>query len=107
MIYFDKYKDRVFRLIGDMHERLSRQNIDFSVVLVPAFYQEETTFDNYPLIRLHQETASALSELGVKVIDLLPSFRATQKPPRYFAQDIWHLNKAGHEHVAVELSRLQ
>jgi len=105
LINFDKNKDRVFSLISDMNERLIHRKIDFSVVLVPAFYQDHTTFDAYPLVRMHQETASSLTVLGVKVVDLLPSFSSTHMPPGYFAHDIWHLNKAGHEHVAVELSR--
>jgi hypothetical protein len=107
LVNFDKNKDRVFSLIGDMHERLASQNIEFLVILVPAFYQDETTFENYPLARLHQETATALTGMGVHVIDLLPSFSISHMPPRHFAHDIWHLNKAGHEHVALELGKLQ
>jgi len=107
MIYFDKHKDTVFSLISNMNELLTRQLIDFSVVLIPAFYPDDTTFDDYPLIRMHQETAGALTRVGVKVIDLLASFSSTHLPPRHFAHDIWHLNKAGHEHVAFELGRLR
>ena len=107
MIYFDKHKDTVFSLISDMNEHLTRRLIDFSVVLIPAFYPDDTSFDDYPLIRMHQETANALTRAGVKVVDLLPSISNTHIPPRHFAHDIWHLNKAGHEHVAVELGRLQ
>jgi len=107
IIDFDKNKDRVFSLIGDMHERLTSQNIDFTVVLVPAFYHGDTSFDDYPLVRMHQETATVLTGIGIKVVDLLPSFSNSHMPPGHFAHDIWHLNKAGHERVAFELGRLQ
>ncbi|MGV6827437.1 MAG: SGNH/GDSL hydrolase family protein [bacterium] len=100
---FERNKAQVLNSVTDMHELLNIYNISFKVVLIPAFYKDKNSFDEYPLERLHKEIMSELASREIHTIDLLPEFRNSGQPPHTLAHDIWHLNAAGHDIVAREL----
>ena len=63
---------------------------------VPVFDASRPDFDDYPWETLHEEIGERLQNEGMSFYDLLPEFRERGKPPRRFADDIWHPNERGH-----------
>ena len=58
------------------------------------------SFAAYPLTEIHVAIKQFLMESNVDSMDVLKSFEIQKKPPQYFADDIWHPNKEGHDFIA-------
>ena len=101
--HFRKNKNVVFQNILDMREMLERQGSSFQVVILPIFPYFPVTFDNYPLLDMHNEIGMFLKENGIRFLDLHEAFTKSEKLPRYYAPDVWHPNVNGHRFIAQQL----
>ncbi|MCP4200887.1 MAG: SGNH/GDSL hydrolase family protein [bacterium] len=101
--HFKKNKMVVFQSILDMKEILEPRGIDFQVVLVPVFPDRPLTFDDYPLLDVHQEIGEFSKEKAISLLDLRAAFAASGGLPRDYALDVWHPNVKGHRFIAEQL----
>jgi len=103
--HFNKNKQQVFNTLLEMQQLLASRNIDFHIAILPVFRftDPDKSFASYPLSEIHFEISQFLIEQDIHSIDLLESFKNENKPPKYFAHDIWHPNKEGHEVIATRL----
>jgi lysophospholipase L1-like esterase len=103
--HFRKNKQVIFDKIVEMKELLRAQNIDFQIALIPVFgfNNSDKTFSAYPLYEIHFAIRQFLMTEQIDFIDLLDSFTGHEKPPDYFAYDIWHPNEKGHDFIAQKL----
>jgi lysophospholipase L1-like esterase len=106
--HFNKNKKQVFSTLSDMDQFLSSRNIDFHVVIVPtfAFNNSNKSFADYPFTEIHSDIGQYLTDNNIGYIDLLKPFSAQNKPPEYFAKDVWHPNKEGHDFIARQTLNL-
>ncbi len=103
--HFKKNKQQVFDKIINMKELLKARNIDLQIAVLPVFKFKdfEKDWNSYPLSQMHFAIRQFLIKEQIKFVDLLESFRNQEKPPAYFAHDIWHPNKEGHDFIAKQL----
>ena len=78
-----------------MKQLLHARNINFQIVVVPVFKFKvsDKNFTAYPLSEMHFVIRQFLTKERIDFIDLLESFGNQEKPPKYFAHDIWHPNE--------------
>jgi lysophospholipase L1-like esterase len=103
LYHFDKNKHIVFRTIVEMKDLLKIHRTDFQIVILPVFAHSEKNFQRYALAHMHSEIARILNINAVEVLDLLDRFNQQDKPPQFYAHDIWHPNKAGHDFIAEQI----
>jgi hypothetical protein len=103
--HFEKNKQQVFDKIVEMEQLLHAQNVDFQIVVLPVFEFKDwdKNFNAYPLSEMHFAIRQILTKEQIDFIDLLESFRNQEKPPNYFAYDIWHPTEEGHDFIAKQL----
>jgi hypothetical protein len=101
--YFNKNKHIVFSKIIEMKNLLKQIKVSFQIVLLPCFYTDQKDFHNYPLSHMHYEIKNSFEKNNINVFDLLEVFKTQNKPPKFYAYDIWHPNEEGHQLIAHEL----
>ena len=103
--HYEKNKQLVFGKIVEMKELLLEQNINFQIVLLPVFRFENSNnnFIAYPLSKMHIEIRRFMTKEHIDLVDLLEAFRDQEKPPNYFASDVWHPNNKGHDFISKQL----
>jgi len=112
--YFDLNKNKVFDYILKMkkltedisNSTLDDRKISFEVIIMPVLRADEENFNNYRQTSIHKELIRYLEGNRITTHDLLPLFKKENKPPRFFAIDIWHLNLIGHDFVGKKLQTL-
>ena len=100
---FKKNKNAVFEAVKEMSHLLREKEIDFVVAILPVFMVKEENFVRYPHWKIHHAIGNFLSGEGIPSIDLATRFKEEKQPPKFFARDVWHLNRSGHDFVAREL----
>lgn len=103
LYHFNKNKEVAFQEILKMNKLLKGKGSLFQVVIMPIFDQTAIDFINYPLSKMHNEIDKFLLKNGIDVIDLLDYFKKQKKPPKHYAESIWHLNENGHRFAASVL----
>ena len=100
--HFRKNKEQIFNTIFDMKKFLNSQNIDFQIIILPIFMFKDSdkSFDSYPLSEMHVEVKQFLIESNIDSFDFLDVLEFQDRPPEYFARDLWHPNKEGHDFFA-------
>lgn len=101
--YYNKNDKVVFSKIIEMKNLLQQIKVSFQVVLLPSFYTDQKEFRNYPLSHMHNEIKKFLKKNNINVFDLLEVFKKQNKPPKFYAYDIWHPNEQGHRLIAHAL----
>lgn len=101
--YFNKNKQVVIQSILAMRDLLADRGIKYYVAILPIFSADNTSFEGYPLARIHEQINETLLTNNIRVIDLLPQFRKESNSPRFYASDIWHPNRKGHRLIAHHL----
>jgi len=104
--YFDLNKNKVFDYILAMQRLMNDKKISFEVVIMPVLRADEENFNDYRQELIHKALVRYLAGNQITVHDLLPFFKKEDKPPRFFAIDIWHLNLIGHDFVGRKLQSL-
>jgi lysophospholipase L1-like esterase len=101
--HFSKNKNVVFPNILDMREIIERSGSSFQVVIVPIFPAPPATFNNYPLLDMHEEIGMFLKENGIRSLDLYEAFAESGELPGYYSSDVWHPNAKGSRLIAGQL----
>ena len=103
--HYEKNKKQVFEKIVEIKRILLAQSFDFQIILLPVFNIEDSknSFISYPLSEVHLKIGQFFKKNHIEFVDLLEAFRNQEKPPKYFAYDVWHPNKEGHDFIAKQL----
>lgn len=100
---FMRNKNRVFDEIISIKSIADNNEIDFKLVILPVFYQEDDNFSQYKLEQMHREIDRFLDSKQINYTDLLEDFRSSGKKPAFYSHDIWHPNDRGHKLIAKAL----
>lgn len=89
--------------LDSLHQAISGDSASFAVAVFPLLLD----FDNYPMLALHQQVNSALSERSIPYRDLLQAFSQFDAMSlRPHPNDDTHPNAQGHEIAAREITAL-